>query len=202
MKKTKSKRALKTKSMREVGIGLVGAGFMGRIHANAWRQAPLFFDLACRPTLAVVASGHARESSDFAAKWGVAKAASSWDRLIKDPTVALVDVCVPNNLHAEVSMAALKAGKHVACEKPLGTNITEAREMALAALGAKNGDFNLHSASTFYLTAFSNIERLANGPTIARLGAEPKTSDARFAMAALSTAEISRRISSKLKTWP
>ena len=139
MKKTKSRKNLKASSPRAVGIGLVGAGFMGRIHANAWRQAPLFFNLACRPTLTVVASGHARESSDFAAKWGVTKAASSWDRLIKDPTVALVDVCVPNNLHAEVSMAALKAGKHVACEKPLGTTITEARDMALAALEATNG---------------------------------------------------------------
>ena len=67
MKKTKSRKNLKASSPRAVGIGLVGAGFMGRIHANAWRQAPLFFDLACRPTLAVVASGHARESSDFAA---------------------------------------------------------------------------------------------------------------------------------------
>ena len=125
--------------MREVGIGLVGAGFMGRIHANAWRQAPLFFNLKCGPKLTAVAGGHARESNEFASKWGILQAAQSWQSLIKDPRVGLVDVCVPNYLHAEVSIAALQAGKHVACEKPLGTNITEAREMALAALGAKNG---------------------------------------------------------------
>ena len=125
--------------MREVGIGLVGAGFMGRVHANAWRQSPLFFNLKCRPTLAAVVGGHASESSEFAAKWGVLKPSQSWERLIKDPQVGLVDVCVPNYLHAEISIAALKAGKHVACEKPLANTITDARDMALAALGAKKG---------------------------------------------------------------
>ena len=139
MKKTNSRKSAKAKAPREVGIGLVGAGFMGRIHANAWRQAPLFFNLKSPPTLTSVASGHAKESNEFAAKWGVSKASPTWERLIKDPKVALVDVCVPNYLHAAVSIEVLKAGKHVACEKPLANTITEARDMALAALGAKKG---------------------------------------------------------------
>ena len=120
---------------------------MGRVHANAWRQSPLFFNLKCRPTLAAVAGGHASESSEFASKWGVLKPSQSWERLIKDPQVGLVDVCVPNYLHAEISIAALKAGKHVACEKPLANTITDARDMALAALGAKKGEPRLNEAT-------------------------------------------------------
>ncbi len=112
---------------------------MGRVHANAWRQAPLFFNLKRCPTLTAVAGGNASESHAFAAKWAVIKAAPRWQTLINDPRVELVDVCVPNHLHAQVAIAALQAGKHVACEKPLANTLTQARDMALAALEAKNG---------------------------------------------------------------
>ena len=94
-----------------LGIALVGTGFMGRAHANAWRQAPCFFDLSPRPALQAVAGTKAASTRAFADRWQVARATTDWKSLLRDPKVQLVDVLTPNHLHAPVAIAALKAGQ-------------------------------------------------------------------------------------------
>ncbi|MEY4769484.1 MAG: hypothetical protein RIQ40_224, partial [Planctomycetota bacterium] len=89
MAASKSKRGAKT---TELGIGLVGTKFMGRAHANAWRQAPCFFDLSRRPRLQCVAGRDRAAARAFAERWEVATTAPNWEALVRDPKVHLVDV--------------------------------------------------------------------------------------------------------------
>ncbi len=136
-----SKRGTVRVDSKDLGIGLVGTGFMGRAHANAWRQAPCFFDLKRRPQLRCVAGKDVKEAKAFAARWEVASVHPTWQALVRDSSVKLVDVCTPNHLHAAMSIAALKAGKAVACEKPLATSLAEARVMCDAARVSKAKTF-------------------------------------------------------------
>ena len=138
MAASKSKRGSKT---TELGIGLVGTKFMGRAHANAWRQAPCFFDLKCRPRLQCVAGRDRVAARTFAERWEVATTAPTWEALVRDPKVHLVDVLTPNHLHAPIAIAALQAGKHVACEKPLAGSLGHARAMRDAARASKARTF-------------------------------------------------------------
>jgi predicted dehydrogenase len=138
MAASKSKRGSKT---TELGIGLVGTKFMGRAHANAWRQAPCFFDLKCRPRLQCVAGRDRAAARAFAERWEVATTAPTWEALVRDPKVHLVDVLTPNHLHAPIAIAALQAGKHVACEKPLAGSLGHARAMRDAARASKARTF-------------------------------------------------------------
>ncbi|MFM1830455.1 MAG: hypothetical protein RLZZ558_795 [Planctomycetota bacterium] len=133
------KRTLRASKSRhpELGVGLVGTGFMGRAHANAWRQAPCFFDLPWRPRLRRVAGKDRRAAAAFATRWEVERVVPTWQTLVRDPAVHLVDICTPNHLHAPVALAALQAGKAVACEKPLAASLEDARAMHLAAKAAR-----------------------------------------------------------------
>ena len=121
------------------GIGLIGTSFMGRAHSVAWAGAPRFFDLPA-PSLACVAGIDAAETHEFGRRWGWLRSTADWRDLLADPAVALVDVAVPNHLHAPMSIAALKAGKHVACEKPLAGTLADARRMRdVARAAARQG---------------------------------------------------------------
>lgn len=138
MAASKSKRGANTMAL---GIGLVGTKFMGRAHANAWRQAPCFFDLSRRPRLQCVAGRDRAAARAFAERWEVATTAPNWEALVRDPKVHLVDVLTPNHLHAPIAIAALQAGKHVACEKPLAGSLGHARAMRDAARASKARTF-------------------------------------------------------------
>ena len=120
-----------------IGICLIGTKFMGRAHSNAWSSVPNFFDLKTRPRMEIACGRNARETREFASRWDWARGSTSWKTAIRDRRVGLVDVATPNNLHADMSIAALEAGKHVACEKPLAGTLDDAREMARAARAAK-----------------------------------------------------------------
>jgi len=122
---------------RRLRIALVGQRFMGRAHANAWRQAGPFFDPPLSPVLHTVAGRDARALKAFARRWGWERATTDWRVIADDPEVDLVDVAASNDLHAEVSLAMLEAGKHVACEKPLARTLEEARAMREAARGRR-----------------------------------------------------------------
>ena len=116
-----------------IGIGLVGTGFMGRAHSNAWSQAARFFDPAVTPELRAVTARRLPATESFAARWGWGRAVPDVRTLLDDPGVGLVDVTTPNDSHREIALAALASGRHVACEKPLAGTLDDARAMAAAA---------------------------------------------------------------------
>ena len=123
-----------------LGIGLIGQSFMGRAHSNAWGQAARFFDLSLRPRLAKVTARNKERLPAFAARFGWEGWGGSARDLVSDPTVELVDIGTPNDLHAKQALLALEAGKHVACEKPLARTLEGATAMHKAARkAAKKG---------------------------------------------------------------
>jgi predicted dehydrogenase len=117
-------------------VGLVGYAFMGAAHSQAWRTAPHFFDLPLRPELTALAGRDAARLREAAQRLGWASTETDWRRLVERDDVDLVDVCTPGDTHAEIAIAALDAGKHVLCEKPLANTVAEAEAMAAAAARA------------------------------------------------------------------
>jgi len=118
--------------MRTLNVGLIGYGFMGRSHSNAWRQVANFFDVPRQPVLKRVAGRKQAEVKAFAAKWGYESCVTDWRELVARQDIDLVDICVPNNLHAEIAMAAAAAGKMILCEKPLALDVAQGRAMVAA----------------------------------------------------------------------
>jgi predicted dehydrogenase len=120
-----------------LGVGMVGYAFMGAAHSQAWRTAHRFFDLPLRPDLAVLCGRDATAVAAAAQKLGWRSVETDWKQLLARDDVALVDVCTPGYTHAEIAIAALDAGKHVLCEKPLANTVAEARAMVAAAERAR-----------------------------------------------------------------
>jgi myo-inositol 2-dehydrogenase/D-chiro-inositol 1-dehydrogenase len=116
-------------SKKELNIGMVGYGFMGRTHSNAFLQAPRFFDLNYRPVLKAVSARNAERVKTFAENWGYQSVETDWRSLVARSDIDLIDIASPNDTHAEIAIAAAKAGKMVLCEKPLGRTADEARTM-------------------------------------------------------------------------
>src|SRR4029453_8726815 len=118
-------------------IGLLGYGFMGRTHSNAFRQAPIFFDLPWKPVLKAVAARNAERVKASAENWGKGANRAAWGELVARPDIDLIDIASPNDTHREIAIAAAKAGKMVMCEKPLGRTAAEAEEMVSAVESAR-----------------------------------------------------------------
>lgn len=118
---------------------MVGYAFMGAAHSQAWRNAPHFFDLPLRPTMTAVCGRNAAGVAAAAERLGWATTETDWRDLVAREDVDLVDVCSPGDTHAEIAIAALEAGKHVLCEKPLANTVSEAEQMAAAAERARTG---------------------------------------------------------------
>jgi predicted dehydrogenase len=121
---------------RTLGVGMVGYAFMGRAHSQAWRTVGHFFDLPFAPRMAAICGRDRAAVVAAAGRLGWAAWETDWKRLVDRDDVELVDVCTPGSSHAEISIAALDAGKHVLCEKPLANTVEEARAMAAAAAKA------------------------------------------------------------------
>ena len=113
-----------------LGVGMVGYAFMGRAHSQAWRVAPRFFDLPLRPGWRSLAGGSAEARTRRRRRLGWADAETDWRDLVARDDVDLVDIASPGDTHAEIAIAALEAGKHVLCEKPLANTVAEAEAMA------------------------------------------------------------------------
>jgi predicted dehydrogenase len=122
-----------TEAVPRLGIGMVGYAFMGVAHSQAWRNAPRFFDLPMQPDMAVVAGRDEAAVNAAASKLGWSSAETDWKALVSRDDVDLVDICTPGDTHAEIAIAALEAGKHVLCEKPLANSVQEAEAMVRAA---------------------------------------------------------------------
>jgi predicted dehydrogenase len=114
---------------KTLNIGMVGYGFMARAHSNAWADVSHFFDTGYRPVLKAVAARNGEKARSFAGMWGYERVESDWRKLVEAKDIDVIDVCVPNDLHAEISIAAAKAGKMVTCEKPLARTAAEAMPM-------------------------------------------------------------------------
>jgi predicted dehydrogenase len=116
-----------------LGIGMVGYAFMGVAHSQGWRNARSFFDPALVPDLVAIGGRDAQAAGDMARRFDWQHVETDWRALVARPDVDLVDICTPGDTHAEIAIAALNAGKHVLCEKPLANTVEEARAMAAAA---------------------------------------------------------------------
>ncbi|MFB4311658.1 Gfo/Idh/MocA family protein [Actinomadura sp. GTD37] len=119
--------------MTTVGVGMVGYAFMGRAHSQAWRSVGPFFGPPLTPVMTALAGRSAGRARAAAESLGWASVETDWKELLRRDDVQLVDICTPGDSHAEIAVAALDAGKHVLCEKPLANSVAEAEAMAAAA---------------------------------------------------------------------
>jgi predicted dehydrogenase len=117
---------------KTLNIGLVGYGFMGRAHSNAFRQAERFFDLPFTPVLKAICARNQNRAQAFAAKWGYEHIENDWKALVERTDIDLIDIATPNDTHRDIAIAAARAGKMVMCEKPLGRNSGESEAMVTA----------------------------------------------------------------------
>jgi len=118
--------------VKDLNIGMVGGGFMGRTHSNAFSQVNHFFDVPYRPVLKTICGRNAERAKAFAAQWGYQSVETDWRNLVDSRDVDVIDIASPNDTHAEIAIAAAKAGKIVLCEKPLGRNPAESEAMVAA----------------------------------------------------------------------
>jgi predicted dehydrogenase len=121
--------------MQTINVALIGQGFMGRSHSNAWGQVAKFFKPPIRPVMhtSFGQKGVDPDPEGFAANWGWKHVSTDWESVVKNPEIGLIDIVTPNYMHAPVAKAAIAAGKHVACEKPIAGTLADAREMVQAA---------------------------------------------------------------------
>ena len=116
-------------SKKPLNIGLVGYGFMGRTHSNGYKRVNDFFDLEYRPVLKAVCGRSEEAAKAFAEKWGYESVETDWRKLVARKDIDAIDICTPNNTHAEIAIAAAEAGKMILCEKPLSMDLVEGQKM-------------------------------------------------------------------------
>jgi predicted dehydrogenase len=132
-----------------LNIGLIGSGFMGQAHADAYRRAAMLYrNLPAKPRLLSLADATPELAAAAAARFGFEKSTGDWRTLVTDPEIEVVDITSPNHMHKEMALAAIAAGKHVYCEKPLAVTLDDAEEMAAAA----------RAKGVKTMTAFNNIK--------------------------------------------
>jgi len=118
-------------------IGLIGYGFMGRTHSNAFRKVGNFFDLEYQPEMKAVCARDETKAKDFADRWGWQSVETDWRKLVERDDIDVIDIGAPNNVHAEIAIAAAQAGKMIMCEKPLSMDAEEGLTMVKAVEKAK-----------------------------------------------------------------
>jgi myo-inositol 2-dehydrogenase/D-chiro-inositol 1-dehydrogenase len=118
--------------MKKLNVGLIGYGFMGRTHSNAFRKVSNFFDLDYQPVLKAICARDAAKVQAFATRWGYESQETDWRKLIARDDIDLIDIACPNDMHKDIAIAAAKAGKMVMCEKPLSMNGADGLKMVQA----------------------------------------------------------------------
>lgn len=144
-------------------VALLGQKFMGRAHSNAYLKAACFFNLPKKPVMHTIAGLDLIALAPFADRWGWKNYNTNWKDVVKKPEIDLVDVSTPNYMHAEQACAALAAGKHVACEKPLAHTLKDARQMKNAAARARK-------AKTFVWYNYRRCPAVAMAQRLVRAG--------------------------------
>ncbi|MCL2305036.1 MAG: Gfo/Idh/MocA family oxidoreductase [Planctomycetaceae bacterium] len=153
---------------KTLNVGMLGCGFMGRTHSNAYGQVAHFFDVPYKPVLKVC---YGREEDRNALKkfqkmWGYEEIETDWEKLIKRKDIDIVDICAPNFLHKDMVIAAAKAGKMIVCEKPLAMNLAEAEEMVKAV--EKAGVANMVSFNYRRVPAISLFKQIIDEGRVGR----------------------------------
>ena len=157
-------------SAQPLRVGMAGYAFMGAAHSHAWRTAPRFFDLPLRPELTAVAGRNAAGVRAAADRMGWASAETDWRALIERDDIDLIDICTPGDTHAEIAIAALEAGKHVLCEKPLANSVAEAERMAEAAdAAAARGVYSMCGFSYRRTPALALARRMVQAGRLGQL---------------------------------
>jgi len=118
--------------MQQLRAGVIGCGFMGRTHSNAYLRLNNFFPVEHRAVLKAICDSEAAKATKFIEVWGYERAETDWRKLVEAPDIDLIDICVPNIAHHDIAVAAAQSGKMVMCEKPLAMNVAEAEEMVAA----------------------------------------------------------------------
>jgi predicted dehydrogenase len=127
--------------LKPLNVGMIGYGFMGRTHSNAYRKVNNFFELEHRPVLKAICARSADKAKAFADQWGYESVETDWKRLVDRRDIDVIDIGSPNNSHCEIALAAARAGKWVLCEKPLAMNADEGRKMVEAIEKARVPNF-------------------------------------------------------------
>src|SRR5918994_573665 len=146
-----------------INVCLIGQKFMGRTHSNAFLKVGKFFDVPVEPVMHTICGRNQAELKEFQERWGWRNSSTDWERAVRSDEIGLVDVGTPNHLHAEMSIAALEAGKHVACEKPLAGTLADARQMRDAAKKARK-------SKTFVWYNYRRVPAVALAYQLARAG--------------------------------
>jgi predicted dehydrogenase len=152
--------------MDSIGVGVIGTGFMGKAHALAWRNVRAVMGDVPAPRLAMLCETPADKAAAMADQFGFARATDDWRALVSDPAVQVVSITTPNRLHCEIALAALAAGKHVWCEKPMALTLEEAEAMAAAARAA--GVATMVGYNYRHNPAFTHAQRLVAAGAIGR----------------------------------
>ena len=122
---------------KKLNVGMVGYGFMGRTHSNAFRKVGNFFDNEHQPVLKAICGRNEANTRAFADQWGYESIETDWRKLVERKDIDVVDICTPNDSHMEIAIAAAQAGKMIMCEKPLARDTAEGEKMVAAVEGAK-----------------------------------------------------------------
>ncbi len=153
---------------KPLNVGIIGYGFMGRTHSNAYRNVHSFFsDVPYEPVLKTICGLEEKEAKTFADRWGFKSYTTDWHKVIDDKGIDIIDICVPNNYHAEIAIAAAKAGKMIICEKPLARTGKEAEPMVQAV--EKAGVPNLVSFNYRRVPAITLAKKLIDEGRLGRI---------------------------------
>ena len=153
--------------MDSINVGLIGTGFMGKTHALAYGAVKAVMGDVPRPVLAALCDTLPDQARRFADQFGFARATDDWQALVADPGIDLVSITTPNKLHHRMALAAIAAGKHVWCEKPMALTLAEAEEMAAAARAA--GVVTMVGYNYIRNPAYTHAQRLISGGAIGRV---------------------------------
>jgi len=151
---------------KTVNVGVIGCGFMGRAHTNAYRKVNNFFKLGYRPVLKAICDINQDRAKAFMENWGYESCETDWKKLIARDDIDLIDVGTPNNTHRDIVVAAAQAGKMIICEKPLAMNVAEAQEMVAAV--EKAGVANMISFNYRRVPAISLAKQVIDEGRIGR----------------------------------
>jgi predicted dehydrogenase len=152
---------------KPINVGLIGCGFMGRTHSNAYRKVWNFFKLPYQPVLKAICDSNQEKANAFAETWGYESVETDYRKLLERKDIDIVDICVPNNMHKEIAIAAAKAGKIILCEKPLALNVAEGQEMVDAV--EKAGVANLVSFNYRRIPAVTLAKQLIDSGRLGRI---------------------------------